>query len=171
MHRWTPFGCFFFHQALRIEEELTIVDELTYLISFYRSHGDRYYNPDYAMPEHTSLESLAHKCIASFGKAEVLKMLSTIDENGLERGSMGQLVAIQLEDISNIEHTLCEIAKDSSLETQIRGYAILILAAFLGFSDVSFYQSLRENENDSFIIEALEWALQWGIDEPEESNE
>jgi hypothetical protein len=98
--------------------------------------------------------------------------MSTIDEeNGLDRESFGQLVAAQLTHISDIENILCEIAKDSTLESQTRGYAILILAAFVGYSVASFYQSILEHENDSLIVETLHWALELEIDQPEENTE
>jgi Domain of unknown function (DUF4365) len=51
-YRWTSLACFFFHQVLRVEEEPTILEQLTYFISFYRSYPDRFYNVKNTMPKH-----------------------------------------------------------------------------------------------------------------------
>lgn len=162
-YRWTPLACFFSHQVLRVEEDTDILKQLTYLISFYRPYGDRFYNENNTIPKHMDflLRGLAQKCIDSFGKTEVLKMLSTIDDdNALERGSFGQLVTTQLSYISDIKGILCNLAKDRLLEAQTRGYSILILSAFLNYTDLTFYKSLLQSENDSFVIETLDWALE-----------
>ena len=126
------------------------------------------------MPNHSaSLKSLAPKCIAEFGKIEVLKMMTTIDEeHGLaDWDSIGYNIAMQLRPIPNIKGILRQIAGDSFLEPEMRGYAILILAAFLDYSDRSFYQSLLQNEIDSFVIETLYWALERGIENSEDEHE
>ncbi len=125
-------------------------------------------------PNHSvSLKSLAQKCIAEFGKIEVLKMMTTIDEeHGLaDWDSIGYNIAMQLRPIPNIKGILRQIAGDSFLEPEMRGYAILILAAFLDYSDRSFYQSLLQNEIDSFVIETLHWALERGIENSEDEHE
>jgi len=166
-YRWTSLSCFFFHQVLRIEEEPTILRELSSIIGAYQYFT--YHPTDTKYNQDASLISLAQKCIAGYGKIEVLKMMTAIDEeNGLEEGSIGQLIALQLRYIPNIKEILCQVARDSLLESEKRGYAILILAAFLDYSDRSFYQSLLQNENDSFVIETLYWALEWGIENGED---
>ena len=170
-YRWTSLSCFFFHQVLRIEEEPAILRELIYIIGAYQHFA--YHFTD-TMPNHSaSLKSLAQKCIAEFGKIEVLKMMTTIDEeHGLaDWDSIGYNIAMQLRPIPNIKGILRQIAGDSFLEPEMRGYAILILAAFLDYSDRSFYQSLLQNEIDSFVIETLYWALERGIENGEDEHE
>lgn len=172
MYRWTSLICFFLHQVLRIEEEQSVLGQLIFLISFYRDYIDRPYYEFNSMPkDNPALKSLAQKCIAGYGRSEVIKMLSTIDENGLERGSIGNLIETQLEHIPGIENILREIAENRALESELRGYSVLILAGFLGYSDANFYHSLLENANDMFYIETLHWALEWGIDEPLDNDE
>jgi hypothetical protein len=122
------------------------------------------------MPENdVHLRSLAQKCFADFGEKEVLKMMSTVNQEN-EEHSLRELVAIQLKYIPNIKEILCVIAGDSFLEPLIRGYAILILAGFLDYFNASFYQSLLQSENDSYVIETLQWALEWGIEESAEDK-
>ena len=81
-YRWTSLSCFFFHQVLRIEEEPTILRELSSIIGAYQYFT--YHLTDTKYNQDASLISLAQKCIAGFGKIEVLKMMTAIDEeNGV----------------------------------------------------------------------------------------
>jgi len=177
-YRWTSLSCFFFHQVLRIEEEPTILRELSFIIGAYQYYT--YHLTDTKYNQDTFLISLAQKCIAGYGKIEVLKMMTAFDEeeDGLEEGSIGQLVALQLKYIPNIKGILSEIARDRLVEPVKRGYAILILAAILDYSDRLFYQSLLQHEQsllpnkiNSFVIETLYWALEWVIEDDEDEHE
>ncbi len=157
--RWTPLACFFIHQALRIETDQSIIAYLTYLLSFYRHYEDRFYTQHNYRP--LELDALASKCIDGFGVAEVVKMLSTIDpENGIDRGSMGQLVAIQLRAITDIVPKMHFIIENRELETEIRFHAIVILVEYLEDNDYSFYERTLGMEQDSSLVEALRWALE-----------
>lgn len=157
-HRWTPLAVFFICQAIRIETELSLIAYLTYLASFYRPHGDRLLGDDLCPPE---LQDLAGKCIGGFGVSEIIKMLSIIDEeNGLERGSSGHLVVIQLHAVGDIIPKLRSIVIDQSLDDQARFYAVEILVEYLDHMDREFFRGVLEVERSAMVAEALQWALE-----------
>lgn len=158
-HRWTPLAGFFIHQAIRIETELSLITYLTFLASFYRPHLDRLYlGGDLCPPE---LQGLAGKYIGGFGISEIVKMLSTIDEeNGLERGSGGQLVAVQLQAVGDIVPQLRSIVRDQSQDAHVRFYAVEVLLEYLGHTDREFFSGVLEVEQCASMAEALRWALE-----------
>jgi len=66
--------------------------------------------------------------IASFGKADVVKLLSLIDEKGIGRGTIGQSVEAIVSSIPQSTAYLADIIRDDELDLRIREYASLIYA-------------------------------------------
>jgi hypothetical protein len=166
-YRWEPISCFFFHHALRIESDPSVIALLTYLISFYRHHSDRFYGRDFANICPDELKGLALRCIRDYDVREVLKFISAIDDdNGIERGSMGQLVGIQLYDILDITTKLKRIAQDRTLDEQPRRYAVGFLIEYFQDDELYYYEQLLKAENDPDFAEVLQWAVDcikiWG---------
>lgn len=168
-YRWSALSCFFFHHALRIETEPLLIAYLTELISFYRHHDDRWYDAENVCPP--ELKVLASKYISSFGEVEVIKILSIVDpETGFERGTLGQLVAIQICAITGARHILRQIVGNRTLRDIIRWGAVAVLVEYLGGLDRAFYKQCWWNEWDIDVANALEWALD-AIDEYEGPEE
>jgi hypothetical protein len=156
----TPLVCFFVHEVIRIETDEDLLSYLFYLISIYRAHGDRLYDGEYSIPY--ELNSLADKCISGFDIPEIIKFLSAIDpENGIERGSEGQTIAMQLIAINNIVDKLCLIAKSRKLDTHIRGYAIAILVEILYYKNIRYFRAILKAEKDPYMMELLQWAIEY----------
>jgi hypothetical protein len=74
-----------------------------------------------------ALRSAGKLRFSRFGKPEVIKLLEHVDENGFERGSVGQSVAAILSIISNHRVVLREIAIDREIACSIRDWAIFLL--------------------------------------------
>lgn len=157
MYRWTPAVCLFLHFEFKMEQDADVLRYLAYLMSFYRSHYDRWYTVANSIPKnyHKTLTNVASRCIALFTGDDVRKMLALVDdENGIERGSFGQLVAIQLASIPEFSATLRRIAADRANPTQIRHMALMILCEY-GKWDARFMKRLRQTEQDRLIREDL----------------
>lgn len=159
-YRWTPLACFFFHHALRSETDQSAISLLTYFISFYRHHADRFYGRDVDNICPYELKELASRSIRDFGIPEVLKLLSVIDEeNGLERGGMGQLVGFQLYDVSDVTTKLRHIVQARRIDDRARFYSVALLIEYFQDDELDFYEQLLMAEHDPDVAEALRWAV------------
>ncbi|MPM25322.1 hypothetical protein SDC9_71813 [bioreactor metagenome] len=59
---------------------------------------------------------------------EVTKILSSIDENGIERGTIGQCIEAIISSINKSDRILKEIIRNEALEEEVINSAITILA-------------------------------------------
>lgn len=156
-YREMPLVCFFLHQVIRLENSQSVISYLTYLMNFYRSQSVNYYGLDNT--DSKELKELAMKCIKDFDTPEIVKMLSTVDEeNGIHHWTT-HVLAAQLEAIDGITAKLRSVAGNRGLNTSARFYAIGILLEYLEYKDRQFFETLSETEQDYLVFELLQWYL------------
>lgn len=162
-HRWSPLTCMIVHQLFILEDDPEALRYLAYLMSFYRSHPDRFYTTENAMPPSSRplLDRVASECVKRYKGSEVRKLLACIDESGLERGSMGQTVALILEEIPSADAILERIIDNDANDPLLRGHAIATLVQYLGYKETElFHRVLDRGQSDQFLLEALYWAIE-----------
>lgn len=107
----------------------------------------------------------ARNLIARFTKADVIKLLGVIDENGVSRGTIGQSVEAIVSIVSNSDKYLVEIVQDNSLSLPIREYAALIYTYNNQDTEESLHKSvslLRVLATDSnFAGSIIEYILEY----------
>lgn len=159
LHRWTPTVCFFIHNLIKLETDPHLLAYLITFISFYRPHPNRWYSDDNTCPE--NLKPLAQVFISTFDTWDVLKLLSTVDEEHRDPEGYQLTLALQFLSVPEIRKKLCEIARNSKIDTTLRGYAISIFVEYLNFTDQEFLvQLLRTNQNN-FVGEVIHWSLDY----------
>jgi hypothetical protein len=65
-----------------------------------------------------------------FGRDDVVLLLSQIDENGIARGTIGQAIHAIVDALDRREAILDAIAFDPSLSTDVRYWAVVLLADY-----------------------------------------
>lgn len=75
--------------------------------------------------------------INRFTEEDIIKMLSLIGDEGIERGTIGQSIEMLISVVDNSENKLLNIIFGSNVETEIKGYAEVILA----YHNLEFYKS------------------------------
>ncbi len=74
------------------------------------------------------LRARLRKRISKFTRDDVIKLLSFVDEDGFERGTVGQCVAAIISIVENNKAILDDIAKDKTLRRELRKSAITLLS-------------------------------------------
>ncbi len=105
------------------------VDEIPYSLIYYMAHvpwhGDIVGGRDKITDES---REYARSLIESFDKSDTVRLLNLIDENGIERGTMGQSIEALISSLPNTNGYLGEIVHDPSLPMKVRENAALIFA-------------------------------------------
>ena len=90
-------------------------------------HPDHFYHSGIHEFSDESRKSVRDR-IKLWERKDMINALSIIDDNGLERGSIGQSVEIVLLEVDECEKKLLNIVLDEAIEIDIRTYAEVILA-------------------------------------------
>lgn len=96
--------------------------KLIYLLSLIPGHLDIFWTPQNRITE--EIKGYVKKQMGQFNKSEILKLLSFIDENGTQRGSIGQCVTSIVNVVENRRQILEEISLDCDIDFDLRTYAI-----------------------------------------------
>lgn len=115
---WDEFMSYF-----RSEDENNISRTLIYYLAHIPWHPDIFGGRDKITPE---IREYAKSLIRDFSVMEIIKLLSFIDENGIERGSIGQSVEAIISLIPNYKSLLREITKNEEVSMEIREWADVI---------------------------------------------
>lgn len=101
-----------------------ISPKLIYYLSYVPGHQDLFWNN-----ETLTNDSLAYakSLIGHFGEKEVIKLLNFIDENFIDRGSIGECVEAIISIIPNYKQILSSISEDINNEGDIRKCAKSLL--------------------------------------------
>lgn len=159
--RWTLHCCFFVHAALYAETSQRVVRLLVYFQSFYRAQPDRFYRESNTMPAtaRASLERVAAQWVRRFDEAQILKMVEAIDpDSGLERGSLGQIVMLQVAAVDDARRKLERIVRAPGASSHARCYALVILIE-LGLVRRAMLIRLAHRESDRMLLEAVRYGL------------
>ncbi|MEG2014029.1 MAG: hypothetical protein RR063_12670, partial [Anaerovoracaceae bacterium] len=94
--------------------------------------------------------------ISKFNICDVMKMLTIIDEDEIQRGSIGQSIEILISHINDFELILAEILKKDILEENIKNRAEIILAYHNKDLYLKEIESVKEkSEFTTMILEIL----------------
>ncbi|MEG2243799.1 MAG: DUF4365 domain-containing protein, partial [Muribaculaceae bacterium] len=126
-------------------------DALTYLFS----HPDHWLMKDNYEFGDESKNYILNK-ISKFNICDVMKMLTIIDEDEIQRGSIGQSIEILISHINDFELILAEILKKDILEENIKNRAEIILAYHNNDLYLKEIESVKEkSEFTTMILEIL----------------
>jgi hypothetical protein len=127
-----------------------IPDILIYILAHIPWHGDIYYSGK--MNEEA--RKFGKELLNQFGKKEILKLLSFIDEeSSISRGTVGQSVEALISSVPGFLNHLKETIISDKYEIKIREFAALIYAFHLGEDSISALRSIPSAE--SWIIPEL----------------
>ena len=85
---------------------------------------------------------------ANFDHEDVLKLLAFVDENGFQRGSLGQSVIAIVSLVDNRTSILAEIVEDAKIDTDIRIDALVLLTHYSPDIADSMLQRLSETSHE-----------------------
>lgn len=110
--------------VFRKNTDYDLTSEIIFYISYIFGHGDLWGQLNFSKES----KQYAKEIINKLNINEVIKILNVIDENGIERGTIGQCVEAIVSNIDNSDKLLKEIIKNEDLEEQTINSAIAILA-------------------------------------------
>lgn len=113
-----------FINYFRKTESSLIPSMFIYFLAHIPWHMDIFGGGDKITPES---RHYVEGVINSFGKGEVIKLIQFIDENGIDRGSVGQSVVAIISSISERNAILAGIMIDETLPLEIREWANVLL--------------------------------------------
>jgi len=134
------------------ENDSNIQKYLIYLMSLIVGHGDIYWHKGNIINEEA--RTYAYKTIRkSFTQQETKLLLINIDENGINRGTIGQGIHAVIEIIPNFLAYLKMIIIKENISDEIRANAAIIIIYELQFYDkpraIRFCESMIEHFPDS----------------------
>jgi hypothetical protein len=154
---WQAF-CQFFIQS---DVEL-IPPVLAYYLAHIPWHGDIF---AYGELPDANTTAIAKKLIESFGANEVRKLISLIDDRGIERGTIGQSVEAVITSIPGFERILSDIVRDEHTPMRERESAAEILA--MKFPDLAMSQlSILVEQGSPFCEQMLQFLTDYGHHNP-----
>lgn len=101
-----------------------MLNEIVFYLAYIPGHGDLWGDLNFSEES----KEYARDIINKLNIDEVIKMLSIIDENGIDRGTIGQCVEAIIASINDGDKLLEEIVKNKNLEEEILNNAIAIFA-------------------------------------------
>lgn len=119
---WDEFIAYFRNQSSE-----NIPGVFAYYLAHIPWHGDIAGGRDKITKES---KEYARSLLASFTKADVVKLLCLIDENGISRGTVGQSVEAIISVIQDSCVCLADIAQDNDLPLPIKEFAALIFTYY-----------------------------------------
>jgi hypothetical protein len=92
---------------------------------------------------------------ARFGRRELIKLLDCIDENGIDRGSIGQSVVAIIECLDEFGPMLAGVSRDRSLPLATRECATLIIAMRQGSDAIPILIELARSGSETFAPQLI----------------
>lgn len=141
------------------EKDANIQKYLIYIISLVVGHSDIYWHQDNII--NIEARSYAYKIVqTTFRKQEIKLLLASIDENGIDRGTIGQGIHAIIGIIPNRIEYLKSIIIRKDASDEITTYAALIITYELQFHDtvraIRFCESMIEHFPNSKYKESFE---------------
>jgi hypothetical protein len=97
-----------------------------------------------------------------FGRRELIKLLECIDENGIDRGSIGQSVVAIIECLDESGPMLASVSRDRSLPVATREGATLIIAMRHGSDAIPILMELAQSGSETFAPKLISILRQKG---------
>ncbi|MBU5593089.1 DUF4365 domain-containing protein [Clostridium sp. MSJ-4] len=110
--------------VFRKTTDYDLISEIIFYLSYIPGHGDLWGQLNFSK----ETREYARDIINKLNINEVIKILNVIDENGIERGTIGQCVEAIIASIDNSDKLLKEIIKNEDLEEETINSAITIFA-------------------------------------------
>lgn len=101
---------------------------LIYILSLVPGHMDIGWHSGNILDQ--ALRTRLHQRFAKFEHDDVIKLLAFIDENGFQRGSLGQSVTAIVSLVDGKTSILKQIVEDAEVETEIRRDALILLTHY-----------------------------------------
>lgn len=111
-------------EVFRKTSDIDLINEIIFYLSYIPGHGDLWAGVNFSEMSKKHARDILNKLSTN----EVIKILSAVDENGIDRGTIGQCVEAIISSINNSDKILKEIIKNENLEEEIINNAISILA-------------------------------------------
>lgn len=126
-------------RAFKIREASEIPGFLIYILAHIPWHGDIAYHGETIK---SGTKSYASGLLDSFDQADVKKLLLMIDENGIQRGVVGQSVEALVNSIKNASSLLIKIIMDDQNDMELRESAAFILSVKKGEEALPYVRHL-----------------------------
>lgn len=110
--------------VFRKTSDTDLISEIIFYFSYIPRHGDLWGELNFSEVSRQHARDILNK----LNTDEVIKMLSVIDENGIQRGTIGQCIEAIISSINNSDKILKEIIRNENLDEEISNNAITILA-------------------------------------------
>lgn len=137
-----------YHTFIKAEDQNVLNNSIGYL-AYVPGHGDLYGNLNFT-PES---KEYAKKLIDKTDLQGIIKMLRLIDENEIDRGTIGQDVEAIISSISNVDKILLSIIQQDNLEEEIINRAVIILAYSF---PKQFKEAINKNQiKTNWVVELI----------------
>lgn len=151
-HRDRPATWCYLASLLRSIEDPRLLRVIVRALALIPGHGDIWWNKANDINDATRLSARMFMEV-SFGRDEVIKLLSVVDEDGFERGTIGQSIHSIVNIVRNIVPMLHEIAFDEEVLENVRYSAIWLFVYYaqeFSIQDcLSAIRQFREKISDS----------------------
>jgi len=125
-HRQNPASWTYLISCFRYFRRHPLRRRLTLILSLLPGHPDVFWHMDNTIEEPTRRKALS-LLKGRFGREEVATLLETVDDNGIERGTLGQAIHALIDIVQDSQQMLEDLAFDPSLTEDARYWAILLL--------------------------------------------
>lgn len=145
----------------RTSDDNVLITEVVYYLSYIPRHGDLYGDLNFSKES----KEYAKNIINGLSNDDIVKLLYTIDENGIERGTIGQCVEAIISSIDNDSKILKEIIINKELEEEVFNSAVTILVHNNPdeFISVISNNEIRKNWYVNLILESIEEGIDFDL--------
>jgi len=157
MHRTSRVACLIFSNLLR-DPDIDMRRLAITWFSTYLPHPDILWTDEFK-PATGELREYATFLAKSLDRGVIQLMLEAIDENGLNRGGVGECVWVILLEIPLFRSHLVAIASDVSASKEARFYSIGLIGELRLNENIELLKRLKVSTGDSDLIEIINWAL------------
>ncbi|HGS5405071.1 DUF4365 domain-containing protein [Shewanella baltica] len=141
-------------RAFKIRSIAKIPRLLIYLLAHIPWHGDISYSGEEIKSE---IRCYAADLFNSFDEGDIRKLLSMIDDNGIQRGAIGQSVEAVINCVGSASQYLIRIIRNGCDSMELRESAAFILAVDKGVEAIPYLRELASSgsEISSLIIQDI----------------
>jgi len=156
-HRESRIACLIFSNLIR-DPDIDIRRLAITWFSTYFPHPDILWT-DELRPATGDLRDYASSLAKSLTRETIQLMLEAIDENGLERGGIGECVWVILLETPSLSDHLAAIASDATLSDEVRFYSIGLIGELGLDENLEILKRLKVSTTDPNLVEIINWAL------------
>ena len=135
-----------FVELLRTRPAIETDRYLIYFLAHVPGHPDIYWHKENVLDQR--LRNRLKKIIRGFTIDDVVKLFDLMDEEGFERGSLGQSVEAIVSLVDDRMRILSNIARTMSIAPEVRDYAAILLAYYGQISAINELREIAKLDND-----------------------